>query len=166
MLLMILGRSRSKSVETPYSFQERFQEIQRIAIIYPERTEWVRIARYTLQKLFSFSERFEYMIFLPDHALRPALDVSHEYVDMTYHPDAEQKRIFLSQIIGFNPQLLLQLEPSPSIKLEKSIAELNLGLKIGFGTERSSLNVIYSPKPTGFYEKNLLNIISLLEVKR
>jgi len=162
---MILSRSRSKAEEAPYSFQERFRNIQRIAIIYPEKNEWLRIARYTLQNLYSLPDRFEFLILTPADTERPKLHVPHAYEDMVYQPGTAQFADVNSKIAAFNPELLLQLEPAPSVKLERAILSLNVPLKIGFGTERSGLNIVYSQKPTGFYEKNLLNLISLLRLK-
>lgn len=162
---MSLMGTKAKAPERPYSFQDRFHTIQRIAIIYPEAPERLRIARYTLQHLYRLPELFEFLILLPVGSERPLIDVPHEYTDMNYQPTTEQAAEIRSKIIGFNPELLLQLEPKPSVKLEKFIKALDLPLKIGFGTEQSGLNVVYSQRSSGFYEKNLLNLISLLKLE-
>jgi len=61
--------------------------------------------------------------------------------------------------------MLLQLEPQPDDRLIKLLKTLPVGLKIGFGPEDSGLNIVYSQKKTGFYEKNILNLIALIETK-
>jgi hypothetical protein len=57
------------------------------------------------------------------------------------------------------------LEPKPGDRLIELIKQLDVSLKIGFGDEKSDLNVIYSQSESGFYEKNILNLIALLEMK-
>lgn len=162
---MKLGKSKQNEQNIPYSFQERFQNIQRIAIIYPMKTEWLRIARYALQRMYNLPERFEYMLLVPDAETEKPVNIQHQYCDMDYSPKTESQQRILSSIAEFNPDILLQLEPEPSDKLNKLIKQLNISLKIGFGNEKSDLNVIYSQKESGFYEKNILNLIALLEMK-
>ena len=94
------------------------------------------------------------------------MDVPHEYTDMYYEPSGISTTELINKILAFGPELLLQLEPRPSTKLEKAIGELDVPLKIGFGSEHSGLNVVYSQKRSGFYEKNLLNLISLIKRKK
>lgn len=162
---MRLLRSKQKTVETPYSFQDRFRNIQRIAIIYPERSTWLRIARYALQRMYNLPEQFEYMLMVPDLSQEGSLNISHQYHEMNYHPDEEERIRLKNGIVGFNPDILLQLDPQPGDRLMKLISELDVSLKIGFGDEKSDLNVIYSQSESGFYEKNILNLIALLEQK-
>lgn len=160
---MILGKSNLKDREIPYSFQERFQGIQRIAIIYPEQKKWLRIARYTLQRMYNLPERFEFLLLVPPTSSRPGLNVNCEYADMTYAPNTEERIRIQSRIAAFNPDILLQLDPVPGKQMIKLIKTLNIALKIGLGSEDSGLNVIYSQKESGFYEKNILNLIALIE---
>ena len=110
---MILRKSNVKDRETPYSFQDRFQGIKRIAIIYPEHKKWLRIARYTLQKMYNLPERFEFLLLTPSTSSRPALNIDFEYADMNYAPIDEERSRIQNRIAVFNPDMLLQLEPSP-----------------------------------------------------
>ena len=162
---MKLGLQNKKDATAPYSFQDRFQNIQRIAIIYPEKIEWLRIARYSLQRMYNLPERFDYLLLVPESGSRPELNIQHEYETMTYKPKNEDRLRLKNKIVAFNPDILLQLEPEPGDRLIKWIKELDVSLKIGFGDEKSDLNVIYSQKESGFYEKNILNLIALLEMK-
>ena len=59
---MRLLKSKQAQSEIPYSFQDRFQNIQRIAIIYPQKETWLRIARYALQRMYNLPEKFDYML--------------------------------------------------------------------------------------------------------
>ncbi|MEA3287946.1 MAG: hypothetical protein U9Q77_11320 [Candidatus Marinimicrobia bacterium] len=162
---MILNSSKQKKLETPYSFQDRFRKIQRIVIIYPESTKWLRIARYTLQRMYSLPEQFDFLLLLPTGSSRPTLDVQHEYADMLYNPSEDGRSNIQNRISAFDPDIILQLEPKPGKRLIKLIKSLNISLKIGFGSEESGLNVIYSQSESGFYEKNILNLIALIETK-
>lgn len=162
---MSLLKSKQSIPQTPYSFQERFQSIQRIAIIYPQQIAWLRIARYALQRMYNLPERFEYLLLVPNPESERLLDIQHEYFTMDYDPDPEERIRIQNGIVAFNPDILLQLEPAPGDRLIKLIKQLNISLKIGFGDEKSDLNVIYSQKESGFYEKNILNLIALLEMK-
>jgi len=162
---MRLLRTKQVAEETPYSFQDRFKNIQRIAIIYPEKNAWLRIARYSLQRMYNLPERFDYMLLVPDPALESSLNIQHRYFEMNYHPREEERVHLQNSIIGFNPDILLQLEPQPGARLMKLISQMDVSLKIGFGDEKSDLNVIYSQSESGFYEKNILNLIALLEQK-
>jgi len=162
---MILSKSKDKALETPYSFQDRFRNIQRIAIIYPEKTEWLRIARYALQRLYNLPEQFEFLILRPAGSEIPFVSNNFEYVDMNYIPTKLDRGPLRSRIAEFNPEMLLQLEPQPDDRLIKLLKTLPVGLKIGFGPEDSGLNIVYSQKKTGFYEKNILNLIALIETK-
>ncbi|MBT3228559.1 MAG: hypothetical protein HOD43_05605 [Candidatus Marinimicrobia bacterium] len=162
---MRLLKSKQVIAETPYSFQERFQNIQRIAIVYPQQVAWLRIARYTLQRMYNLPERFEYMLLVPDSSEELAVNVQHHYFNMNYDPNADERMRIQNSIVAFNPDILLQLEPVPNDRLMKLIKQLNISLKIGFGDEKSDLNVIYSQSESGFYEKNILNLIALLEMK-
>jgi hypothetical protein len=163
---MKLFSSNNKNAESPYSFQERFGDIRRIAIIYPEKHEWLRIARYALQNLFRMEEGFNFLILLPKGAGESYSDAAHELSDMIYSPKDEERNHLKDRIEAFNPDILLQLEPMPDDRLIKLLRSLSVGLKIGFGPENSGLNIIYSQKKTGFYEKNILNLVALLESKR
>ncbi len=162
---MILSNSKKPNLEAPYSFQDRFQDIQRIAIIYPQETKWLRIARYTLQKMYRLPERFEFLLMVPRGSSRPTLNIQHTYTDMVYTPTELDRNKLQSELAAFNPDILLQLEPEPGKRLIKLIHSLNISLKIGFGPENSGLNVIYSQKESSFYEKNILNLIALIEAK-
>ncbi len=162
---MSLLKSKPQVAESPYSFQERFQNIQRIAIIYPQKISWLRIARYTLQRMYNMPEQFEYMLMVPDSNTERSLSIRHQYFDMNYNPTAEERIRIQNSIVAFNPDILLQLQPEPDDGLVKLIKQLNIALKVGFGNEKSDLNVIYSQKKSGFYEKNILNLIALLEMK-
>ncbi len=162
---MRLIPTKKPTPQNPYSFQERFQTIQRIAIIYPEKPEWLRIARYALQRMYNLPEQFEYLLLVPKDSERSELNIQHVYEEMNYAPNSEIRVDIQSKIVGFNPDILLQLEPDPGSRLVKLIGELNISLKIGFGDEKSDLNVIYSQSESGFYEKNILNLIALLEMK-
>ncbi len=163
---MRLLKSKLAVEETPYSFQERFQTIQRIAILYPQKITWLRIARYTLRRMYNLPEQFEYMLWVPDSTNELKLDIQHQYFNMNYDPGAEESMRIQQSVVAFNPDILLQLEPDPGDRLVKMIKLLNIGLKIGFGDEKSGLNVIYSQSKSGFYEKNILNLIALLEMKK
>ncbi len=163
--MMLLRKSKSKEVENPYSFQERFQNIQRIVIIYPQKTEWLRIARYALQRMYNLPERFDFLLLVPPENSNSDLNIKHEYAEMVYAPRSEDRIRLQNRIVGFNPDILLQLEPEPGDRMNKVIQSLDIALKIGFGDEKSGLNVIYSQKESGFYEKNILNLIALLEMK-
>lgn len=162
---MLLSRSKDKVGETPYSFQDRFRNIQRIAILYPEKPEWLRIARYALQRLYNLPERFEFLILRPAGSEFPLVGQNFEFVDMTYVPAKEDRSALRSRLAEFNPEMLLQLEPQPDVRLIKLLKTLQIGLKIGFGPEDSGLNIVYSQNKTGFYEKNILNLIALIETK-
>lgn len=162
---MRLLKSKPVVAETPYSFQERFQNIQRIAIVYPQKVAWLRIARYALQRMYNLPERFDYMLLVPDSSEEISLNVQHHYFNMNYDPNADERMRIQNSIVAFNPDILLQLEPVPNDRLMKLIKQLNISLKIGFGDEKSDLNVIYSQSESGFYEKNILNLIALLEMK-
>jgi len=162
---MILSKLKQKNSETPYSFKQRFQGIQRVAIIYPERTQWMRIARYALQRMYNLPEKFDYLLLVPPASSRPVLNIQHEYSDILHHPNKDDRLVLQSKITAFNPDILLQLEPEPSDRLIKMIKTIDTPLKMGFGSENSDLNVIYSQKESGFYEKNILNLIGLLETK-
>ena len=158
-------RSKPVSSQAAYSFQDRFQNIQRIAIIYPQETSWLRIARYALQRMYNLPEQFEYLLMVPDVHSEVRLSVQHEYHDFIYDPRLEDRVLLKNRIVAFNPDILLQLEPQPDDRLVALIKELDISLKIGFGDEKSDLNVIYSQSESGFYEKNILNLIALLERK-
>ncbi|NQV30207.1 MAG: hypothetical protein HQ508_04900 [Candidatus Marinimicrobia bacterium] len=162
---MILKNSRQTKPISPYSFQDRFQNIKRIAIIYPKKQEWLRIAKYALQRMYNLPERFEYLLLLPPESATPELNIQHEYAEMNYAPRLEDRITIANRIVIFNPDILLQLEPEPGALLGKLISQLDIPLKIGFGDEKSDLNVIYSQSESGFYEKNILNLIALLEIK-
>jgi hypothetical protein len=162
---MSLLNSKKKPAEIPYSFQDRFQTIQRIAIIYPQKETWLRIARYTLQRMYNLPEKFDYLLLVPDASREQSLNIQHQYFDMIYEPRAEDRIALQNNITVFNPDILLQLEPKPGYRLMNLIKELRIPLKIGFGDEKSDLNIIYSQKESGFYEKNILNLIALLEMK-
>ena len=162
---MILGNSKVTDLETPYSFQDRFRDIQRIVIIYPEDVKWLRIARYALQRMYNLPEQFEFLLLLPAGSSKPSLAIQHEYVDMVYVPQEADRIDLQDRIAGFDPDILLQLEPKPGKRLIKLIKSLKISLKIGFGPEDSGLNVIYSQQESGFYEKNILNLIALIETK-
>jgi len=162
---MRLLRSKQISPDPPYSFQDRFRNIARIAIIYPETEKWLRIARYSLQRMYNQPEKFDYLLLVPDPAREKSLDVQHQYQAFDHHPGEEARLRLRERIIGFRPDILLQLEPNPGEKLIRLISQLDVALKIGFGDERSDLNVIYSQSESGFYEKNILNLIALLERK-
>lgn len=162
---MRLRKFTGKETENPYSFQERFRNIERISIIYPEEEKWLRIARYTLKKMYNQPEKFGYQLLVPMGSSRPLLDLNFEYHDMSYEPNAEKRKELRSQVMSFNPDILLQLEPNPGVRLNKLFKSLNISLKMGFGTEDSGLNIIYSQRESGFYEKNILNLISLLDKK-
>ncbi|NQV15575.1 hypothetical protein HQ531_08975 [bacterium] len=160
---MLLRKSKHEEPENPYSFQERFRNIVRIAIIYPEQIQWFRIARYTLQKMYNQPELFQYQLLVPMASSQPVLRSNFEYCDMIYNPDEDERLIIKGHVMAFNPDILLQLEPNPGDRLSKLIQALDVPLKMGFGSEDSGLNVIYSQKESGFYEKNILNLISLLK---
>ncbi len=162
---MRLLKSKQAQSEIPYSFQDRFQNIQRIAIIYPQKETWLRIARYALQRMYNLPEKFDYMLLVPNAGREQALNIQHQYFNMNYDPRAEDRIGIQNSIVAFNPDILLQLEPKPGDRLIKMIKLLNVSLKIGFGDEKSDLNVIYSQSESGFYEKNILNLIALLEMK-
>ena len=162
---MRLLKSKQTVAETPYSFQKRFQNIQRIAIIYPQKITWLRIARYALQRMYNLPEQFEYMLLVPEADTELSLDIQHQYYNMNYEPNADERMQIQNSMVAFNPDILLQLEPLPGDCLLKLIKQLNISLKIGFGDENSGLNVIYSQNESGFYEKNISNLIALLELK-
>lgn len=162
---MILRRSRQADLEAPYSFQDRFKNIQRIAIIYPEQQKWLRIASYALQRMYNLPEQFEFLLMVPPTKDHTAISAKHEYGDMLYSPNSEDRIKLRSRLATFNPDILLQLEPDPDERLIKLIKKLNIALRIGFGPEESGLNIIYSQKQSGFYEKNILNLIALIEAK-
>ncbi len=162
---MSLLKSKQAQGEIPYSFQDRFQNIQRIAIIYPQQEIWLRIARYALQRMYNLPEKFDYLLLVPDAGKEQPVNVQHQYFNMNYDPRAEDRIAIQNSITGFNPDILLQLEPKPGDRLIKMIKQLHISLKIGFGDEKSDLNVIYSQSESGFYEKNILNLIALLEMK-
>jgi len=162
---MRLLKSKRDPAEIPYSFQDRFQNIQRIAIIYPEKIAWLRIARYALQRMYNLPEQFEYMLLVPEPENELSLGIHHQYYRMNYEPKAEECIQIQNSVVGFNPDILLQLEPTPGDRLVKLVSQLNVSLKIGFGDEKSDLNLIYSQSESGFYEKNILNLIALLEIK-
>lgn len=162
---MNLFRTSKKTEETPYSFQERFGEIKRIAIIYPERQEWLRIARYALQKLYRMPEQFEFLIMQPSDAHETYTTAEFELGDMLYSPKKDERERIRNRIHAYNPDILLQLEPEPDERFIRLLKSLSIGLKIGFGPEESGLNIVYSQKKTGFYEKNILNLVALLESK-
>lgn len=158
-------RSKPVSSQAAYSFQDRFQNIQRIAIIYPQQTSWLRIARYALQRMYNLPEQFEYLLMVPEAKEETRLGIQHEYHDFIYDPRPEDRVQLKNRIVAFNPDILLQLEPEPGDRLLELIKELDISLKIGFGDEKSDLNVIYAQSESGFYEKNILNLIALLERK-
>ncbi len=160
---MRLLKSKQTPAKIPYSFQDRFQNIQRIAIVYPQKVTWLRIARYALQRMYNLPERFEYMLLVPDSESEKPLDIQYHYFDLNYDPKAEERLQIKSSILAFSPDILLQLEPQPGDRFMKLINQLDISLKIGFGDEKSDLNVIYSQSESGFYEKNVLNLIALLE---
>jgi len=162
---MGLLKSKQAATEIPYSFQDRFQNIQRIAIIYPQNETWLRIARYALQRMYNLPEKFDYLLLVPDASKEQPLNIQHQNFNMIYDPRSEDRIAIQNSITGFNPDILLQLEPIPGERLIKMIKQLNISLKIGFGDEKSDLNVIYSQSESGFYEKNILNLIALLEMK-
>ena len=162
---MRLLKSKQAQAEIPYSFQDRFQNIQRIAIIYPQKVTWLRIARYALQRMYNLPEKFEYMLMVPNADEEQSLNIAHQYSNMNYDPRSEDRISIQNSIVAFNPDILLQLEPKPGDRLMEMIKQLNISLKIGFGDEKSDLNVIYSQSESGFYEKNILNLIALLEMK-
>ncbi len=162
---MRLLKSKPEPAEIPYSFQDRFQNIQRIAIIYPQDVTWLRIARYALQRMYNLPEQFSYMLLVPDASKEQSLNIQHQYFDMRYDPRSEERMSIQNSIVGFNPDILLQLEPKPGDRLISLIKQVDVSLKIGFGDEKSDLNVIYSQSESGFYEKNILNLIALLEKK-
>ncbi len=162
---MIFTKTQNKNQENPYSFKERFQGIQRIAIIYPEKTKWMRIARYALQRMYNLPEQFTFLLLVPPASSRPVLNIQYEYADMFHHPKKEERAVLQSRLAAFQPDILLQLEPKPSARLIKMVKAINVPLKMGFGPEDSDLNIIYSQKESGFYEKNILNLIGLLETK-
>jgi hypothetical protein len=162
---MILKKFRQAEPKTPYSFQDRFQNIKRIAIIYPEQQEWLRIAKYALQRMYNLPERFEYLLLVPPNTETPELNIQHEYAMMNYAPRAEDRISLVNRVVIFNPDILLQLEPEPGELLVKLIRQFDIPIKMGFGDEKSDLNVIYSQGESGFYEKNILNLIALLEMK-
>lgn len=162
---MKLFGSSKKAAETPYSFQDRFGDINRIAIIYPEKQEWLRIARYALQNLFRMPEQFEFLILLPAEADESYSGAEFELGDMIYSPKKDDRERLRNRIHAYNPDILLQLEPEPDERFVKLLRGLSIGLKIGFGPEDSGLNIVYSQKKTGFYEKNILNLVALLESK-
>lgn len=162
---MRLLKSKQAPAEIPYSFQDRFQNIQRIAIIYPHKETWLRIARYALQRMYNLPEKFDYMLLVPNASKEQSLNIQHQYFNMNYDPRVDDRIGIQNSIVAFNPDILLQLEPQPGVRLIKMIKQLNISLKIGFGDEKSDLNVIYSQSESGFYEKNILNLIALLEMK-
>ncbi|MCF7808599.1 MAG: hypothetical protein K9N38_08775 [Candidatus Marinimicrobia bacterium] len=162
---MNLFSSKKQTAETPYSFQERFGEIKRIAIIYPEKQEWLRIARYALQKLYRMPEQFEFLILQSPDAHETYATAEFEVGDMVYSPNKVERGRIRNRIQAYNPDILLQLEPEPDDRLIQLLQSLIIGLKIGFGPEESGLNIVYSQKKTGFYEKNILNLVALLESK-
>ena len=161
----MLNKLRQTTPLSPYSFQDRFQNISRIVIIYPKNQKWLRIAKYALQRMYNLPERFEYLLFVPPDSATPELKIEHEYVEMNYAPRLEDRITIANRIISFDPDILLQLEPEPGELLVKLIRQLDIPLKMGFGDEKSDLNVIYSQGESGFYEKNILNLIALLEMK-
>jgi len=163
---MILSRSKEEVTEAPYSFQDRFRVIRRIAILYPEKQEWLRIARYTLQRLYNLPERFEFLLMRPAHSTLPPVKHGHEIVDMVYVPVKADRIRLKNRLMEFNPDMLLQLEPHPDERLMRLLKSLPIGLKVGFGPEDSGLNIIYSQHKTSFYEKNILNLIALIEPKK
>jgi len=114
-----------------------------IAIIYPEKQEWLRIARYSLQRMYNLPEQFEYLLLVPPASETPALTIHHEYLEMNYAPGSEDRITLANRIVIFNPDILLQLEPEPGELLVKLIGQLDIPLKMGFGDEKSDLNVIY-----------------------
>ncbi|MBT6011418.1 MAG: hypothetical protein HOG80_08525 [Candidatus Marinimicrobia bacterium] len=162
---MRLFKSKPAPAEIPYSFQDRFQNIQRIAIIYPQEVTWLRIARYALQRMYNLPEKFDYLLLVPDASEEQSLNIQHQYFNMNYDPRLEDRIGIQNNIVAFNPDILLQLEPAPGDRLIELIKPLDVSLKIGFGDERSDLNVIYSQSESGFYEKNILNLIALLEME-
>ena len=160
-----LGRSKQQAQEAPYSFQDRFQQIRRIVIIYPEKTVWLRIARYALQHLYLLPEPFEFLLLVPADMPHPELFVDHEYISLDYNLRSEAQTALIDRISAFKPDLLMQLEPQPGERLNQLVKALKIQLKVGLGSESSGLNVVYSMKPTDFYEKNILNLIALLKVE-
>jgi hypothetical protein len=159
---MRLFNSKQEELETPYSFQDRFKNIQRIAIVYPQKHEHLRIARYAMQNLYNLPERFEFLIMQSAEASRFALGIEFQLGEMNYEPTKTDRERLLNRFVAFNPDILLQLEPEPDDRLIKLLKSVPIGLKIGFGPEDSGLNIIYSQKKTGFYEKNILNLIALI----
>jgi len=105
------------------------------------------------------------MLLVPDANEEQSLNIQHQYFNMNYDPRAEDRIGIQNNIVAFNPDILLQLEPKPGDRLIELIKQLDVSLKIGFGDEKSDLNVIYSQSESGFYEKNILNLIALLEMK-
>lgn len=160
---MILFNTKKNEAESPYSFQQRFGDIKRIAIIYPEKKEWLRIARYALRKLYNLPEQFEFLIMQVPGAEDTYSGPEFELGDMSYSPKKADRERIRNRIMSYNPDILLQLEPEPDERLIKLFKSMSIGLKIGFGPEESGLNIIYSQKKTGFYEKNILNLIALIE---
>ena len=159
---MIFGRAKNSIAETPYSFQDRFASIQKIAIIYPQDVKWLRIANYTLQRLFLKPELFEYMLLYPGAHVRPEVPARHEFWEMKYQPNPAEFEALLSRIHGFAPQLLFQLDPESHSGFRALLTQLNVPIKAGFGNEKSGLNIVFSEKRKGFYEKSILSLIEML----
>lgn len=160
---MILKNMKQKPNEPAYSFKERFQGIQRIAIIYPEQSKWMRIARYALQNLYNLPEQFDFLLLVPGSSSRPLLNIRHQYANMPYRPNKDDRQSIQTTLATYNPDILFQLEPEPSERLLRAIQSIKIPLKMGFGPEDSGLNVVYSQNKSGFYEKNILNLIGLIE---
>ncbi len=162
---MILSLGKKKTSETPYSFRDRFKDIERISIIYPQDEKWFRIARYSLPILFHNGELFQYQLLMDPTVEQPISGDRFQFAEMDYSPKAERAQRIASSIMSFNPSCLFQLEPFPRPALQNLVGALNVSLKIGFGEETSGLNIVFSQKPTGFYERNLLNLMSLFSVE-
>lgn len=159
--MILLSNSTLEGV-TPSSFQERFKRIKRIAIIYPEEKKWIRIAEYTLRRLYDLPEPFEFLILQASQLDRNPEDQIVEIIQMVYRPRKPDRDDLIKKISKFNPDILFQLEPQPDERLIRLLMSLPVNLKIGFGPEQSGLDIVYSQNKTGFYEKNILNLIALI----
>ena len=160
-----MGLLSNTSLEngTPSSFQDRFKQIERIVIIYPEHQKWLRIAKYTLGRLYNLPESFDFLILQAPAAVTESALENFEFAEMDYSPNKETREDLRERIAGFNPDVLFQLEPDPSERYIKLLASMEINLKIGFGPENSGLDIVYAQKKTGFYEKNILNLIALID---
>ncbi len=151
-----------KEKPQPLSFQERLGNIERIIIVYPFKREHLRIAGYTLQRLFMARSEFKYLLLVPPQARLSELSVRHEYHLIDEDIRTDERDLAITKINAFKADILLQLEPEPNERLSSLVRRSDVPLKAGFGGENDGLNLIQAQEEFSFYEKNILNLIQLI----